>query len=92
MSDPTENEDLNEELSTEELKSVSGGISQAKLPIGSGNIIRDNDTMLKGNDPTSSGSGKQKYEGSRNGEKPMGNSMSSEQLGFTNSEEGYRHR
>ena len=57
MIDPAENEEINEELSSGELKSVSGGISQAKLPIGSGIIIRDNDTMLKGNGPQGSGSG-----------------------------------
>ncbi|WP_413357986.1 bacteriocin [Prochlorococcus sp. MIT 1201] len=38
MTDPKENEELNEELSTDELKSVSGGV-----------VIRDNDRMLKGN-------------------------------------------
>ena len=36
MTDPKENEQINEELSTDELKSVSGGI-----------VIRDNGTMLR---------------------------------------------
>ncbi|KZR65310.1 MULTISPECIES: CCRG-2 family RiPP [Prochlorococcus] len=38
MTDPKEKEEINEELSIDELKSVSGGI-----------VIRGNGTMLKGN-------------------------------------------
>ncbi|KZR66946.1 MULTISPECIES: hypothetical protein [Prochlorococcus] len=44
MTDPKE---TNEELSTDDLKSVRGGI-----------VIRGNDCMLKGNGPEGSGSGK----------------------------------
>ncbi|KZR76727.1 hypothetical protein [Prochlorococcus marinus] len=47
MTDPKEtHEEVSEELSTDDLKSFSGGI-----------VIRGNDTMLKGNGPEGSGSG-----------------------------------
>ncbi|CAX31843.1 Hypothetical protein PMT_2324 [Prochlorococcus marinus str. MIT 9313] len=58
MADPKENEEINEELSTDELKSVSGGTMANPAYEGLGVVIRDNDTMLKGNGPEGSGSGK----------------------------------
>ena len=46
MTNPKENEEINEELSTDELKSVSGGI-----------MVPGEGTNLKGNGPKGSGSG-----------------------------------
>ena len=53
MTDPKENEDINEELSTDELKNVSGGLSNAdftgatasnfKSPKGSGSGMKKGD-------------------------------------------------
>ncbi|CAX32416.1 Hypothetical protein PMT_2898 [Prochlorococcus marinus str. MIT 9313] len=46
MTDPKENEQVNEELSTDELKSVSGGI-----------MVPGEGTNLRGDGPEGSGSG-----------------------------------
>ena len=52
MTEPSE--DI--ELSTEDLKSVSGGVSYPGKSV-LGIVIRGNDTMLKGSGPEGSGSG-----------------------------------
>ena len=52
MTDPKENEDI--ELSTDELKSVSGGIVELK---GVGHYTQTTTPTLKGNGPEGSGSG-----------------------------------
>lgn len=53
MTDPKENEVINEELSTDELKSVSGGVVNSFLP-GSSVIS----SALRPKSPQGSGSGK----------------------------------
>ena len=57
MTDPTENEDVNEELSTDELKSVSGGakIYGKQIGIPSPRIEADADVDFR--NPKGSGSG-----------------------------------
>ena len=62
MTDPNEtNEEVNEELSTDELKSVSGGWSQPKeedCPLYVGNIYPSGVKRRSPIDPQGSGSGK----------------------------------
>ena len=57
MTDPKENEELSEELSTEELKSVSGGVKIHRKQIGipSSRIEADADVDFR--NPKGSGSG-----------------------------------